>query len=189
MSFYIARISAFFSPADGASPICLVRAGHDILTEQPVHEWDLPTDSRDFCASAWGEDVPTGNARARLTLSILYEAPSEAQAILYMRDREFILAAHRSGSLTLDEAYQSGVPTLRTTWRAVVTQLDPSPLLDPQDAVSDPDHPDASLRGAANALLKVTFSLTNPITSRLLTHPDLIPLPEPDQDAAEDEDA
>ncbi len=169
MSFFIARLSVTYTPADGSTPICLVRAGQDILTEQPVHEWDLPTDSRDFCAGVWGEDVPTGNARAHLSLSILYEAPTIAQALLYMRDREFLLATHRSGTLTIEEAYQAGIPAITTTWRAVVTDLSPASLLAPDDAVSDPDAPSESLRGKANARLQVGFTLTQPEISRIPT--------------------
>lgn len=164
MSFYIARISAFFSPADGASPICLVRAGHDILTEQPVHEWDLPTDTREFCVADWAEDVPTGNARASLTLAVLYEAPTMAQALLCARAREFALAERRSGSLLLEEGYDRGAPTLRTRWHAVVTALEPESLLSEEDALCDPDHTAPSLRGPANARLTMSFTLTHPET-------------------------
>ncbi len=167
MPFYPARCSVTYTPADQSESVALCRAGQDMFAELPAFEWDLPTDSRDFCVSDWGEEVPIGNARAGLTLSLLYEAPTMAQALLFMREREFFLAQHRAGSLTIDEAYDRSVPALRTTWRAVVTGLEPEPLLAMDDALGNPDHAVTSLRGKANARLTVSFTLTEPQTSRV----------------------
>ena len=167
MAFYPARCSVSYTPSDGTDEAVLCRAGEDMFFALPEFAWDLPTDQRAFCASVWGEAVPIGNARAQLTLSILYEAPTLAQVLLYMRDREYLLAQHRAGTLTIDEAYDLNVPALRTTWKAVVTGINPQPLLTMDDALGNPDHPAGSLRGMANARLQLQFTLTEPQTSRV----------------------
>ena len=182
MTFYAARCSVSYTPSGATEGVMLCRAGQDVFFALPEYEWELQTDSRDFCAAAWGQDVPIGNARARLTLSLIYEAPTLGQALIAMREREFLLAGRREGTLLVEEGYHQGVPVLRTAWHAVVTDLSPRSQLMAEDAISNPDHAVESLRGLANARLAVTFTLTHPEPSHPFTLPE-----EPGDREADDE--
>lgn len=126
------------------------KAGETLFFEQPRYEWELPTDTRDYCLSEWGEDVPTGNARLKLTLSVLYAGDTMAQALQTMRDKELTLARYRQGTVVIEEGFNNGKPTVITTWHATVVALTPQPLLSGDEAMG------------ANAKLQVVFLLTDP---------------------------
>lgn len=91
-----------------------------LLTEEPTREWSAETASYNIIGADYGLDVPTGNARMTWRMGTLVVRDTVAQLERYLRRLEIGLNTRRAGKLHMAEAYQDGVPTLLTTWNAVV---------------------------------------------------------------------
>lgn len=157
---YVSRLTAIYEPEAGA-PVTLALYNVDALTEEPEFGWDLPIDSRNYIGTDYGEDVPTGNARYRMTLRVLREYLTVAQLEANMLTAEQSVALCRSGHLRLYRAYHEGVPTHRQRWRAVLTAVSSRLLYDETEAWGEAYSQD-TLRGMANGEVQYEFTLTEP---------------------------
>lgn len=124
------------------------------LTGEPTREWSVETASYSLVGSAWGMDVPVGNARLLLGWEVLVCSPTVAKLEKHLRQLEIKLNTDRRGWLWIYEAYVNGSTTLITKWQAVVNTATVR-LLTLDEA--------PPLPGAWGAL-RVEFTLTNPTT-------------------------
>ncbi len=150
--FYESRFWAEYqTPGPGGLAEVLTRPA-DYLPAEPTREWSVETASHNLVGSAWGKDEPVGNARLLLGWEVLVCRPTVAELEKHLRRVEIALNTDRSGRLLLEEAWQDGLPTLSTTWQAVVNTATVR-LLTLDEA--------PPLPGAWGAL-RVEFILTNP---------------------------
>lgn len=116
--FLQARFAASYTP-EGRQEVQLTRYGQ-LLPGEPEEEWSGGTSSFECIGSAWGLDVPTGNARLTRSWSVLVRGESVGSLERHLRRLELEVNLHRAGVLELSEAYAGGAPTLCTWWKAVV---------------------------------------------------------------------
>lgn len=148
--FLQARFAASYTP-EGRQEVQLTRYGQ-LLPGEPEEEWSAGTSSFECIGSAWGLDVPTGNARLTRSWSAVVKGESVAGLERRLRRMQLELNMHRSGVLLLAEAFAAGAPTLCTWWRAVVESCEVKRLT----------LEEAPAAAGAWGLVSVSFILTEP---------------------------
>ena len=117
---FTARFSARYTPySDGEQPWTLTAPGH-YLAGEPSRDLSAETATHNLVGSAYGLDVPAGNARLVVDWEVLVQRSTVAKLERYLRRLEIALNTQRAGTLEMAEAYHAGVPTMLTRWRAVI---------------------------------------------------------------------
>lgn len=137
---------------DKAVELC--REGCHLLLNaaEPEREWEHQTAQFNLVGRDWAADAPCGSARLKLRFTVLHHADCVGALQVRLRRVETALNLHRSGTMTLQEAYHAGAPMLVTRWCALVERA--AARLLPADA--------APAAPGAWGSLDIEMTLTNP---------------------------